>query len=147
MKTKLHAFAGGIALLTIGLFWTATVWSEVLGDQTDIMRVKAAILWGMALLVPSMMIVGGSGFALAAGRVGKLIDRKKVRMRIVALNGLLVLLPSAVFLAGRAQAGTFDIWFYAVQGAELLAGALNITLLALNMKDGFAMTRRQKRFA
>lgn len=144
MKTKLHALAGGIALVTIALFWTATVWSEVLGGPSDIVWVKSAILSGMVLLIPAMMVVGGSGFALAAGRVGKLVERKKVRMRVVALNGLLILLPSAFFLANRAQAGTFDTWFYTVQLAELVAGGLNITLLFRNMRDGFAMTRRRK---
>lgn len=144
MKTKLHALAGGIALVTITLFWTATLWSEVLGGQPDIVRVKTAILSGMVLLVPAMTIAGGSGFALAGDRVGKLVERKKARMRIVALNGLLILLPSAFFLAERAQAGTFDTWFYTVQLAELGAGGLNIALLFLNMRDGFAMTRRRR---
>lgn len=60
-------------------------------------------------------------------------------MKIVAANGLLVLLPSAFVLASWANAGRFDGAFYALQGLELLAGAANITLLGLNMRDGLRL--------
>ena len=60
-------------------------------------------------------------------------------MKIVAANGLLVLLPSAYVLASWASAGRFDSAFYAVQGLELVAGAVNITLLVLNMRDGLRL--------
>ncbi|MEP2120729.1 MAG: hypothetical protein ABJI81_20905, partial [Bauldia litoralis] len=66
------------------------------------------------------------------------------RMIAVAANGILILLPSAFFLAARAASDTFDTAFYAIQAIELVAGAVNITLLGLNMHDGFAMTRRRK---
>lgn len=39
-------------------------------------------------------------------------------------------------LASWANAGRFDRAFYALQGVELVAGAINITLLVLNMRDG-----------
>ena len=63
-------------------------------------------------------------------------------MPVIALNGILILVPSAFFLAARAGAGQFDTAFYAVQAVELLAGAVNIALMSLNMRDGFAMTRQ-----
>ena len=67
-------------------------------------------------------------------------------MKIIAANGILILLPSAIFLAMRAQASQFDTIFYAIQGLELIAGATNITLLSQNMKDGMALrARRVKR--
>jgi hypothetical protein len=50
-----------------------------------------------------------------------------------------VLVPSALFLAYKARAGAFDASFYAVQVLELVAGATNITLLSLNMRDGLTM--------
>jgi len=46
---------------------------------------------------------------------------------------------SAVFLAFKAEATEFDGWFYAVQLLELIAGATNITLLSLNMRDGLKL--------
>ena len=64
-------------------------------------------------------------------------------MKLIAANGLLILLPSAVFLAMRAQAGLFDTAFYTVQVLELAAGATNITLLGLNMRDGMQLRKRR----
>jgi len=55
---------------------------------------------------------------------------------------VLILLPSAFFLAGRAEAGLLDATFLAVQALELVAGAINITLLSLNMRDGLRIRRR-----
>jgi len=51
-------------------------------------------------------------------------------------------LPSAYVLALWANAGRFDSAFYALQGVELVAGAINITLLVLNMRDGLRLTGR-----
>ena len=72
----------------------------------------------------------------------RLVGVKGGRMKIVAANGLLVLLPSAFVLASWANAGRFDGAFYALQGVELLAGAVNFTLLLLNMRDGLRLSGR-----
>tara|TARA_B100000678_G_C18161957_1_gene483430 strand:- start:918 stop:1151 length:234 start_codon:yes stop_codon:yes gene_type:complete len=64
------------------------------------------------------------------------------RMPVIAANGLLVLIPAALFLSWKAGADEIDSAFYAVQALELLAGAVNFTLLALNMRDGLRMTGR-----
>ena len=66
-------------------------------------------------------------------------------MPFIAANGLLILLPAAIFLDHWATAGTFDTKFYIVQGVELAAGAINLTLMGLNMRDGLRMT--SKRYA
>ena len=58
---------------------------------------------------------------------------------MVAMKTLLVLVPCAVFLQARAAAGMFDGLFYAVQALELVAGALNITLLSLSLRDGLKL--------
>ncbi len=144
MKTKLHAIAGAIALLTILTFWLSSVYVELTGSNADIAFVKASILKGMIILIPSMMAVGASGFSLGGNWKGKLVARKKLRMKIIAANGMIVLLPSAVFLAMRSGAGVFDLWFYVVQGLELIAGAANIALIGLNIGDGLALGRRHK---
>ena len=60
-------------------------------------------------------------------------------MPIIAANGVLILIPSALFLAHKAGAVEFGASFYAVQALELAAGAANITLLGLNMRDGLKM--------
>lgn len=143
MKARLHAFCGGLALLCVAAFWSATVASELFGDAAAIVAVKRAILYAMAVLIPAMAAAGASGFRLAAGRGGRLVERKKKRMPFIAANGLLILLPSALFLHAKAVAGEFDAAFYAVQGLELLAGGINLALLGLNLRDGLALARRR----
>ena len=65
------------------------------------------------------------------------------------VNWLLVLavslLGAAVFLAMRAQAGRFDGVFYAVQALELAAGAANLALIGLNIRDGLRLGRLRRR--
>ena len=56
--------------------------------------------------------------------------------------GFWVLIPAALFLAHKAKAAEFDTAFYVVQALELVAGATNITLLGLNMRDGLEMKGR-----
>lgn len=142
MKTKLHACAGALALTIICLFWISTAVAELSGDAVAVASVKQAILYGMAVLIPAMAAAGASGFSLAKGWKSPVVARKRLRMQLVAANGLLILLPSAWLLAGWAQAGRFDLAFVLVQALELMAGATNITLLSLNMRDGLKLRRR-----
>jgi hypothetical protein len=100
------------------------------------------ILWGMLLLIPAMMIVGGSGRSLAQGRSSPMLKAKARRMGLIAGNGFLILVPSAFYLASKAAAGDFDAAFYGVQALELAAGATNIALMALNFRDGLKLTGR-----
>lgn len=141
MTAKLHATAGGCALALIAGFWGATAISELSGDPEAVRAVKRGILWGMAVLIPCLMATAFSGSRLARGASAPLIVRKRRRMRIVALNGFL-LLPSALFLAFKAEAGAFDTAFIVVQAIELLAGGLNMSLMALNLRDGLALRVR-----
>ena len=60
-------------------------------------------------------------------------------MPLIAGNGIVVLIPSALFLASKVKAAEFDAAFYTVQTLELVAGATNIILLGLNMRDGLKM--------
>ncbi|MEP3277212.1 MAG: FAD-dependent oxidoreductase [Stappiaceae bacterium] len=140
MKTRIHAIAGAIGFLTILVFWSSTVISELFGSYDSIAMVKGAILIGMFILIPAMAIVGGSGFSLAAGRTDTLVLAKKKRMPIIGANGLLILVPMAFLLEARASAGQFDTVFYGLQGLELLAGAVNLCLMGLNMRDGIRLS-------
>lgn len=142
MPKAIHPVAGALALLTILTFWVATLVSEAFGPTATVVTVKTLIPWGFILLIPALMAAGGSGFALAKERRCRLVDTKRKRMPVIALNGILILIPSAFFLAFKAQAGELDLTFYGVQLIELVAGAVNITLLGLNMRDGFRLTGR-----
>jgi hypothetical protein len=82
-----------------------------------------------------MAAAGGSGMFLARSRKGRLVDAKKKRMAFIAANGLLVLVPCAMVLNRWAAAGTFDTAFYVVQAIELVAGAANLALMGLNVRD------------
>ena len=145
MKKTIHQIDGAVATLTISNFWLSTAGSELFGSQAAIVAVKSAIPWGFLLLVPALAAAGGSGIRLAGRARGGLVGAKLKRMPFIAANGILVLIPSALFLAARAQAGLFDGWFYAVQALELVAGAINLTLLGLNMRDGLRLAGGRKR--
>lgn len=144
MKTRIHAIAGAIGFLTILVFWSSTVISELFGSDESIVIVKRAILMGMFILIPAMAIVGGSGFSLAGRRTDTLVLAKKRRMPIIGANGLLVLVPMAFFLEAKASGGQFDTVFYALQGVELFAGAVNLCLMGLNVRDGIRLSGKGK---
>jgi hypothetical protein len=144
MLRRIHLAAAILAGLAILAFWLTTVATELSGDTGAIASAKAAILWGMVVLVPAIVATGATGFRLGGKRKNPLVVAKKRRMPLIAANGLVILLPSAWFLAGRAGAGNFDRWFYAVQAIELVAGAANLTLVGLNMRDGFRVAGRAR---
>ena len=145
MKTRIHAIAGAVGLFMIFTFWSSTVISELFGSYETIAAVKGWILNGMFILIPAMGIVGGSGMSLGAGRSEKLVSSKKKLMPIIAANGILILLPMAFILEAKASAGTFDTLFYVLQCVELIAGAANLTLMGMNMRDGLRLSGRNSR--
>jgi hypothetical protein len=140
----LHPLAGALALALIASFWTATVIAETLGSPSAVATVKTAIAWGLLALVPALAATGASGLRLARGRRGPLLAAKRTRTKLAAANGILVLVPAALWLAAKARAGELDAAFYTVQAVELVAGAVNLTLLARNMRDGFRLAGRRR---
>jgi hypothetical protein len=105
--------------------------------------VKSLIVMpGLFILVPAIAATGGSGFYLSKSRQGRHIAAKKKRMPFIAANGLLVLIPCAIFLNLWAATGVFGTAFYTVQSLELFAGAVNLTLMGLNIRDGMKMSGR-----
>ena len=146
MRRRVHATAGIVGFLLIAVFWTSTAASELFGLPEAVAAVKTGIVWAMLALVPALAIAGASGMAMGRRRSDALALAKKRRMPVIALNGLIVLVPSALFLADRANAGTFDAWFYGMQAVELTAGAVNLTLIGRNIRDGLRMTDRLGRY-
>ena len=145
MLKMIHPAAGAIALLTILIFWLSTLLAELSCAETFVVSVKTTIPWGFFVLIPALMTAGGTGFVLSKGSRAGVIGAKLKRMPFIAANGLLVLIPAALFLASKARAGEFDTPFYTVQALELLTGATNITLLALNLRDGLRLKGRLHR--
>lgn len=143
MKTKIHAIAGVIGFITILLFWASTFFSELLASHETVYIVKTMILKGMFVLIPAMIVVGASGMNLGRKRKDVQARAKKKRMPVIAINGLVILVPAAIYLQAKASQGDFDTTFYAVQVIELIAGASNLILMGLNIRDGRAMARRR----
>ena len=139
---RLHPIAGVLALITMLAFWTSTVAVELFGGQDDIVAVKQAIMWGLLVLVPAIAATGGSGFVRAGRSRNARILAKKRRMQVVAPVGILVLVPCVLYLGLTATPDDLGTGFYAVQAVELVAGAVNISLMSLNARDGLRITRR-----
>lgn len=143
MKLKIHRFTAITAFACISTFFVSTVIVELFGTLESIAQVKHYIVFpGLFILVPAIAVTGGTGFALSKERKGKIVERKKKRMPFIAANGLIILLPAAITLNQWAASGTFDTTFYALQALELAAGAVNMTLMILSIKDGRKLTRK-----
>jgi len=145
MIRLVHFTAALIATGAIALFWSGTTIAEVSGSHAAVVWVKQSILWGMAILVPAIATAGATGFIIGGKWRAPLAVTKKRRMPLIAANGILILMPSAFFLASRASAGVFDVWFYAVQALELAAGAVNLMLMGLNIRDGLRLSGRMRK--
>jgi hypothetical protein len=143
MIKRIHPIAGAIGFLTILTFWISTVATEMFGSVDAITAVKQTIPWGFLILVPALAITGASGFRMAGNSSEPRIASKKRRMPFIAGNGLLILIPAALYLAMLASRAEFDNLFYIVQAIELFAGAVNLTLMALNIRDGLRLARPQ----
>lgn len=143
MPKHVHLIAGFLAPLCMATFFVSTILVELFGSHAAVAQLKSLIVTpGLWILIPAIAAAGGSGLFLSKSRRGRLVDTKKKRMPFIAANGLLVLVPSAIFLNRWATAGTFDTTFYEVQAIELIAGAINLTLMGLNMRDGLRMAGR-----
>jgi len=143
MLPKFHAAFGAAALLIIATFWAATVTTIVIGDKYLIVMAKTGIAWGLWALIPMLILTGLSGNRLGQNLRGPLIGAKQKRMKIIAFNGIIFLVPSALILVPLAMQGQGGLLYWGIQTVELLAGAANITLLSFNMRDGLRLSRRR----
>lgn len=137
MLQKCHFASAAAAILCIIIFLLSTAVSELFMQTAHITAVKRAIASpGLFILVPAIALTGISGGILGKDRRGRLSSAKKKRMPFIAVNGLLVLIPAALFLSAKASAGEFDTSFYIIQILEICAGIFNLTLMIMNAKDG-----------
>jgi hypothetical protein len=143
MKQKLHLITGILATLTIASFFISTITVELFGSHEAVATVKSFIVIpGLFILVPAIAASVGTGFALSKTRKGRLVNAKQKRMPFIGASGVIVLIPCAIFLDRWALAGAFNTTFYIVQGIELLAGATNLTLMSMNIRDGLRTSGR-----
>ena len=137
MKLMIHKTASIIATLCVATFFISTLMVEFFGTEEMIVLVKSLIVMpGIFILVIMMALTGATGFALAKNRKGEIVQNKKRRMPIIAMTGIFILIPAAIYLNNWASAGLFDTRFYIVQAIELLAGATNLILMIKSIQDG-----------
>ncbi len=145
MKTKIHAVSATIAFLMILIFFGSTIIVEFGGDQASIGVVKRFIVYGLFLLVPSMMAAGITGNMITPQNKSRIVRNKLKRLKVIIPIGILILIPCAIILDKMATSGNFGELFVGIQALELLAGGVNISLLGMNMRDGFKLSGRFKR--
>ena len=136
MKRGVHTFASMGALGLIATFFSATVAVELFGSYDAVAVVKRSIWYGIFVLIPLMAVAGITGNLLAKGKDNPLINEKKRRMPLIALNGIVVLIPAAYWLDTLASRGEFTSLFYLIQGVELFFGGLNIFLMSRSVIGG-----------
>jgi hypothetical protein len=144
LLVKLHAVCGTLGLLLSGGFFLSTIGAELSGSVERVVAVKTGILYLIPVLVIVLGCAGGVGNVIARGRRSKVVDWKRLRLAVAGFNGVFVLIPCAFTLQAWAAAGEFTGRFYAVQGIELLAGAGNVALLSLNLRDGLQLRKFRK---
>ncbi|WP_149303814.1 hypothetical protein [Pareuzebyella sediminis] len=140
---KAHIIATSIAVLTIGCFFSFSLIAEIIGNQEFIKQVKTGILYCLPVLLFAMPILGITGKKLAGKSQSPIVATKMKRMKFVAFNGI-ILISLAIYLYFRAINNNIDSTFLYVQIIELLFGAINLTLIGLNIKAGMKLSGRIK---
>ena len=145
MKKAIHFVGAVVATSCIFVFFTSTVIVELLGSEQLIAKVKELIVFpGLFILIPAIAATGATGISLGKARKGKLVQGKMKRMSIIGINGILILVPSAIYLNILASSADFGTAFFLVQGLELIAGIVNLVLMGMNFKDGLSISRKTR---
>jgi len=119
---RIHLAAAAGALAVISAFLVSSTVIELIGDPGEVRSLRHAILLALPLLIGCLAASALTGRRLAGRSRAPVVRRKQRRMQVVAAVGLVVLV---------------------LEITELLAGAVNLALLALNFRDGRGMTRRR----
>lgn len=148
MKRKtlviIHVVATFIAAITIAAFFLSSLAAEINGSETAIRKVKETILFSLPVLLLAMPALGATGNILAGKSQHPLVVTKKKRMKVVFVNGLL-LISLACFLYYRSHYHTMDGVFLAAQVTEFALGLTNLVLIGLNARSGLQLSGRAKR--
>jgi hypothetical protein len=142
MQTRLHLTAAATAVTTTVLFILAAI-STTLLDTHRTADVRQAMLWGLLVLVPALVITAATGFGVAGTSADPRITAKKRRMSFIAGIGLLLLTPAAFALQQLASHGEFGAPYFIVQIVEALAAVTSLALMAGNIRDGLRLAARR----
>jgi len=149
MNTKtlrnIHKTAAILALVLITSFLTSTIIADLFATPQQIAHVKSTILMFIPGLILAMMVTGISAKKLYPGVMKGALKIKETRMKIAAINGVIVLLPAAIVLARWSALGQFDGLYWTVQILEIIAGMINLTMIGLNIRDGIRLGAKAKK--
>ena len=141
LLARIHVAAAAGAIAVITTFLVSSGVTELTGGAGDIRTLRHAILLGLPLLIACLVTAGLTGRRLAGGSRSAVVRRKQRRLQAAAAAGLLVLVPCALILNHLATASATGGAFTALEITESVFGTVNLSLLALNFRDGRRMTR------
>lgn len=145
MIRLIHKAGFALFFLTILTFFLSTVVSLIFCSIAAKVMVKQLIVFpGLPILILSAATTGITGRFLAMNRGGRIIENKLKRMKLIAFNGLFVLIPCAFYLKTAAMRSDFGSLYNTIQAAELLFGTFNIALILKNIRVGAALAGKRK---
>jgi hypothetical protein len=139
-----HLVASLAATLSVTVLLTATLLIEPTASDSGVRLLRRAVLLGLPVLVVFLIAAGVSGRRLAGGSALPVLRRKQRRLAVAASAGALALVPCAIALDRLATRGYFGQAFTMLEITESALGAMNLTLLVLNTRDGFRLTRNPR---
>ncbi|HCR1107307.1 TPA: hypothetical protein OMU21_004881 [Klebsiella aerogenes] len=145
MIRHIHFYSSLLSALILASFWTSSLFSELFSSAAEVAKIKTTIAYALMLFIPAMVVTAVTGFNMGKKTNNPITNKKLKRMKIIGVNGLMILTPCAIFLSIRASYGLFDRFFYSIQMLEFLVGAINLTLIALNIRDGFRLAQLRTR--
>lgn len=140
---KAHIAATIVAVFTIATFFTFSLIAEIRGNEDFIRKVKETILFSLPLMLFAMPILNITGNKLVGNSQNPIVLAKKKRMKLVLIIGI-GLISLAIFLYYRSHYQRIDSVFFTAQIIEFVLGLTNLTLIGLNGKNGFQLSRRLK---
>ena len=138
---RIHLAAAVGALALIATFLVSSAVTELTGSAGDVHSLRQRIVLGLPLLIGCLAAAALTGRRLARNSRAAVIRRKQRRMQVVAAIGIIMLVPCALILDARTAGASAGSVVIALEIAETLAGALNLTLLLLNVRDGRRLSR------
>src|SRR5260370_10955480 len=139
VRIHLTAAAGAVTLITTFLVSSAV--TELAGNAADVHSLRQWIVFALPLLVGCLAAAALTGRRLARKSRAAVIRRKQRRMQVVAAFGIVVLVPCALILDVLTASTSAGAVVTGLVLTEMLAGAINLTLLLLNVRDGRSLSR------
>ncbi|MHB8295368.1 MAG: hypothetical protein ACYDH5_12235 [Acidimicrobiales bacterium] len=127
----------------VGAFLVSSVVTELAGGPAGTRLLHHTVVLGLPFLAACLATAGVTGRRLAGRSRSALVRRKQRRLQAAAAVGLLVLVPCALALDRLAARPATGYLFYGLEATEIVFGALNLSLLILNFRDGRRMRSRR----